>query len=358
MAIAALYPACALGGQRDRSREGIRLPGFWNRDAWRQDRGGDARGCANDGEMTYCCSPLPCLQLWDVVESRRGERIMVELQHIDRPLSMRSDLTLLPRMILSLGRPNFGFDLMEVLAAICGASHCAFALLSEQRSLPYCAISRDGTDTAYRQFSLYLSGSYWRSDPMMTQAIRSVEATSVTMQYARVEDLVDFADRDQLYGATHIGERILFCGRHEGGLTILSALRTQEQGDISRDEMTRLTSYAQALMALVRRHAELIEEKSDPSAALTSLPVIEATLRSADVQLSRREIEVCARILFGISTAGIALDLGIGEETVMTYRKRAYRRLRISCQRELLIWYLRLWDERWLIPASHDPILH
>lgn len=44
-----------------------------------------------------------------------------------------------------------------------------------------------------------------------------------------------------------------------------------------------------------------------------------------------------------MSTTGIALDLDIRVETVMTYRKRSYRRLGIATQRELLLWYIKLW---------------
>jgi DNA-binding CsgD family transcriptional regulator len=55
---------------------------------------------------------------------------------------------------------------------------------------------------------------------------------------------------------------------------------------------------------------------------------------------------VCARVLYGLSSTAIALDLDVGEETVKTYRKRAYQRLAIGSERELLNWYLAQWS-RW-----------
>lgn len=81
----------------------------------------------------------------------------------------------------------------------------------------------------------------------------------------------------------------------------------------------------------------------DLSQALRSLDQIENCLANALVPLTRRESAVCARILYGMSSAGIALELNLGEETVMTYRKRAYFRLGFATQRELLLWYLDLW---------------
>jgi DNA-binding CsgD family transcriptional regulator len=38
----------------------------------------------------------------------------------------------------------------------------------------------------------------------------------------------------------------------------------------------------------------------------------------------------------GMTPEAIALHLGISVNTVLTYRKRAYGRLKISCQNELL----------------------
>ena len=46
--------------------------------------------------------------------------------------------------------------------------------------------------------------------------------------------------------------------------------------------------------------------------------------------------QVCARVLYGLTTTGIALDLGVSNETVKTFRKLAYRRLGIGSERELL----------------------
>lgn len=58
-------------------------------------------------------------------------------------------------------------------------------------------------------------------------------------------------------------------------------------------------------------------------------------LKTAAPQLSPREVEVCIRIMLGITSEGIGIDLGISRNTVLTYRKRAYARLNISSQNQL-----------------------
>ena len=113
----------------------------------------------------------------------------------------------------------------------------------------------------------------------------------------------------------------------------------RDRPSLSGDELAALHEVADLLLSSVARHHELSVAKPNPFTALTSLEVIED--RILDTQaLSKREAQVCARILGGFSTCSIATDLGIGKESVMTYRKRAYQHLGIGSQRELLLWYL------------------
>ena len=51
--------------------------------------------------------------------------------------------------------------------------------------------------------------------------------------------------------------------------------------------------------------------------------------------LSRGGVAVAARVLSGMTSEGIAADLGIGLQSVLTYRKRAYAKLGVCGQREL-----------------------
>src|SRR5229473_1281205 len=83
-------------------------------------------------------------------------------------------LSHLPGLIGSLGDSAFGRNLINFLNETCGAEHCTLFRFSKQSPFEVAAVSRDGTDTAHRQFQLYLAGSYWRGDPTMTEALRLV----------------------------------------------------------------------------------------------------------------------------------------------------------------------------------------
>jgi hypothetical protein len=91
-------------------------------------------------------------------------------------------LSRLPSLIGSLGDNSFGRKLITFLNETCGAEHCTLFKFSKQTPFEVVALSRDGTDTAHRQFQLYLAGSYWRGDPTMTEALRLVGSFGHSMQ--------------------------------------------------------------------------------------------------------------------------------------------------------------------------------
>ena len=74
-----------------------------------------------------------------------------------------------------------------------------------------------------------------------------------------------------------------------------------------------------------------------PTCATTAPRDVEPQLAACN--LPRRQVEVCARILLGLSREEISSDLGIGVETVQTHRKRAYLRLHVTNDQELVVWF-------------------
>jgi len=114
-----------------------------------------------------------------------------------------------------------------------------------------------------------------------------------------------------------------------------------------------LRVYRKSAAALARRLAdslgqEVLAYHSGQSAAQPSRRRSPISLKSRIVlrpaASSLDGSSRCSRILYGLSSIGISLDLGAGEESAKTYRKRAYQRLRIGSERELLHWYLAQWS--------------
>lgn len=78
----------------------------------------------------------------------------------------------------------------------------------------------------------------------------------------------------------------------------------------------------------------LAETRARERASLVSR--IEVKLENAYRKLSLRERQVCARTIAGWSSDAIAIDLGVGAGSVLTYRRRAYGRYDYSSAGQFL----------------------
>ena len=196
-----------------------------------------------------------------------------------------------------------------------------------------------GAYEAREYLARYLDKQYWRKDPAIAEAqarINEQQCVFIRVDISRLDaDL-----RAAIY--PNVSDRVVICGRKKLPTIGLSVIRRNPHGPFAAEAISRLTEVADLLMCLLAKHADIILHRPNLALALTSLPEVERCIVASET-LPRRETEVCARILYGISSIGIALDLGISEESIKTYRKRAYERLRIGSERELLKWYLALW---------------
>ncbi|GHF61970.1 helix-turn-helix transcriptional regulator [Seohaeicola zhoushanensis] len=146
-------------------------------------------------------------------------------------------------------------------------------------------------------------------------------------------------------------QRITLCCIHDHSVTALRLLRSPDREPLSQRRLDHIRRLARIFLSFVTRHLAIAVRRSQAAAPLVSLQMIEESVLRTN-ELTRRESQVCARILHGLTTLGIALDLDIGKESVVTYRKRAYSRLAISSQRELLVWYLDAYDKQLLNLAA------
>lgn len=259
----------------------------------------------------------------------------------------------LAHLVDAIGRDGFGLALAHYLHGLCGADHFAAFRLGhgELREVAACCVQPE--HTARDRVESYVKLGLWKNDPAMTEAQRCVEGVSPTLIH------IDFSDqgytdlRPRVY--PHVRDRVLLCGRGAAGAFGLSVLRADPHSPFGDEGIRRLGESAGLLVALLGKHAQLSQGRPNVAHALTELTSIEACV-VAKSALPRREAEVCARILYGLSSVGIALDLSVSEETVKTYRKRAYQRLNIGCERELLTWYLARWS-RWSAEAFEAAML-
>ncbi|MCV0404931.1 MAG: LuxR C-terminal-related transcriptional regulator [Rhizobiaceae bacterium] len=241
-----------------------------------------------------------------------------------------TDLLKLPEIVAAIGGENFAEQLLSCFNNLIGADHCSVFRLKDFELLEVASASLRGAGQILR--SDLTSYEVKRQLSMSGPAIR-VDVSSVhTVDPGRVDEKA--APRRQ---------RVMVCARRPEASYCLRVIRSAHRPALEEEEIESLRKVAGVLVSVVSKHLDLTMQRPNLTPALCSLDEIERCVQST-TDLSRREGEVCARILYGLSSCGIALDLGIGKESVMTYRKRAYQRLGIGSQRELLMWYLTRWS--------------
>ena len=139
----------------------------------------------------------------------------------------------------------------------------------------------------------------------------------------------------QCFEATRVHERLTLFSRLGPDLFQLSIFRGAGRQTFSPHEIGLFTALAGVVLEVAFQH-QVFSDEEPPAPTHLSLEAIEQLLRLLPGGLSRRECEVCSRAAIGKTIEGTALDLNISRTSVITYRQRAYQKLGISRQNELI----------------------
>lgn len=128
-------------------------------------------------------------------------------------------------------------------------------------------------------------------------------------------------------------EKLALARKEGGDLLILTIFAKTENGPFTPEQLARLNQLGTLILPLLCLHARLFGDEEQNRQI--SADEMEDCVSWTFPQLTRREVAVCARSIIGVTAEGIALDLGIKQTSVLTYRRRAYARLNISSINQL-----------------------
>ena len=129
-----------------------------------------------------------------------------------------------------------------------------------------------------------------------------------------------------------VTERLSFVRRTPQTWWCMTVARRRPAGSFVDRELDWLGGYFRLIMPLIARQPGGATPMNSGADRIAEL---EARFGRSYPQLTRRERQVCARAVIGVSIEGAALDLGIGTASILTYRQRAYRRLAVRSAFEL-----------------------
>jgi len=247
-------------------------------------------------------------------------------------------------LIRSLGRHTFEYELVRCLHEMYAADKYYVFHHVNGRPRGITATSYDGSRAAEGQYQRYMEWQMWRFDPSLMEVVSQDQPRTVLLhldaERPETTQLRDFYCREGM------SDRLLACGRGPDGASLaLSVVRSRQPGSCGGEWRGRIEWLSDLLFPLLVKHHMLSRENRQLADAITSLEQIEMHLALVGTHIPRREAQVIARTLYGMTANGIALDLDISSETVTTYRKSFYKRMEIAGFRELLVWYLKLCGE-------------
>jgi len=250
--------------------------------------------------------------------------------------SRGSDLTL-GSIVLAIGTPNMDSVTLATLYQHAAVEHYATYKILDDSLVILGAGSVRGS-MGVNQGLRYVHSELWRTDPTISRARTAADCGETSVIHVIPNALPP--QHSNMYAEHYVCDRVFVCGNRSAGRFGISMLKCAAHGAFDDVELAWIRESSDILISSLSRHAELTGDVS--TSELPAVHEIELRLQRHSASLTRRETQVCARVLRGISTAGVAIDLGIGEESVTTYRRRAYSRLGISSHFKLLEVLLRL----------------
>jgi len=246
----------------------------------------------------------------------------------------RSTNNALAAAVAAIGTDGFAERFLAVLRATAGTDLCsAFELVEDGAPRYLFSAGRHPEIPDFAESaSLAYARNYWQRD-RTTQRALAQAAGSVQLVRQAWNGITDPDYRRICYERGGIVERLTL---YAGGARPLfaSAYRTRASGHSSPKEVEALEEMAPLVMAMLAKHLEMAQRPRDGQPA--PLHEIAHRLLGCGHALSEREAAVVAALFLGRTQRDISANTGIALSSVITYRRRAYRKLRISDRRGLV----------------------
>lgn len=235
-------------------------------------------------------------------------------------------LDALSRIIAHIGSQEFtARALGDINRALPAGSWSVYRTAPATRPVCYLSDSYQRADTTGHCFRAYRDGLY-RED----RTFDALGTRELGILHLAADQVRHPGHRRLIYERHRLRERLSAARRdRDGAVLTVNLYRHDDQPGFRERELQLFEAMAGGLFATVERQIAL--RPARPAPALDR----EAALRRLAPGMPAREVDVCLRLLQGMSHDGIGCDLGISATTVKTYRNRAFARLGIHRNNEL-----------------------
>ena len=241
-------------------------------------------------------------------------------------------------VIGAMGDQGFaGTALASVNSALNAASWSVYSVWKDRAPVLHLSSSHGVQDTTRDCFAAYCGGLY-RSDHTFDAARTAHAGGNALMLRLSAREFPNPEHREAIYRRHGVSERLSIAEpQADGSVLAVNLYHPEHQGAFAEGELENFEHLAVGLLATVRRHIELVEARAPARPGLAQL---REALQRRHGTMPARELDVCARLLQGLSYDGIAADLSLSVATVKTYRRRAFERMGLHFKSELFAAFL------------------
>lgn len=242
----------------------------------------------------------------------------------------------LAEVVEAIGHDAFAGDALSALhPSLAAASWSVYQVWPERAPVMHLSASLGVADTTRECFRAYHDVLY-RRDRSFDAVRRARRIGDPVVLRMDADDAPNSDHREFIYRRHGVRERLSVARlQADGSLLAVNLYRHVHQPRYADGELAAFASAAPLLMAAVDRHVGWHGEHATPRVAPSAPPALRGALLAQCAALTPRELDVCERLLRGISYDGIAADLGLSVASVKTYRRRAFERLGLHFKSEL-----------------------
>lgn len=243
----------------------------------------------------------------------------------------------LEHVISGLGTERFCTDLLRFAGSLSPVDHAAV--------IRFDSASRARIVASATRESLRINGGhvrdayerrFYRADPNQALLGFAAAEAGTVVRRLRPGSLADENYRFHCFELPALVDRLSVVTAAQGFLYCVNLYRCACTGPFSEAGIEAIRACSAVLAALTVKNDQIAHRAAlPPHTRADRLADLAQRLAAIQPRLTRRERDVAARIVLGMSSDAIALELGITPNSAVTYRKRAYSRLGIASQNEL-----------------------
>jgi DNA-binding CsgD family transcriptional regulator len=237
--------------------------------------------------------------------------------------------------VAAIGTPRFDAALLEALQTVAGVDFLAIVTYRQREGVQtLCVASRSDLATVRSLTHAYVARHHAK-DPNFATLSARMPAQKVLVQRHDPARITELAYEQRFFRSVGTVDKLAYLWWAADTGYYVNLYRHARSGGFGPDEARRLAEAASFVASLVQLHGQRrrlgrIARGGDAAGIAAAL------VEMLDPRLTPRERLVLSRTLGGLQAEGIAAELGVKPSTVVTFRKRAYAKLGISRQAELL----------------------